>query len=121
MMAVVAVMLVIGFSAFKVGIQPTTDVWFEVELKDQNQPTTPDNLKILGVASTPPLNAAGDFCGTKNLIDTCMVRLDVSNLIANSIPLSTLEDHTIEEAELLYDSPISPETGGDGYARQIEN
>ena len=91
-------------------------VWYEVEVDNPALGQTPSNLKITGIATAPPQEDSGDFCGTKNHSDSCMVRLNTDNLLNQSEVIGL----TITEAFTLKNAPVSPESLGDGYARSIE-
>ncbi len=105
-----------GISSVKSSKLLAGPVWYEIQVVDPELGQIPNNLKITAIASTPPQEEAGDFCGTKNHFDSCMVRLNTDNLTNPNEVLNL----TISQANSTKNAPVSPESGGDGYARSTE-
>lgn len=91
-MAIVAVMMVAGFSAFKVTKQHNDPEigWFNVT-PDNSNPTNPNLFLIGGFVSVN--EPTGSTCNRTKTIDACQIHLDLEDVAApETIPGMTLED-----------------------------
>lgn len=110
------VAMFVGFSAFTyVERSQQTAQWYEVSAINPAQPHTKENLQIddLFSGTPPPNDPLG--CATSNPSDTCLVRLDIQDIDDPEDLLGmSIADAENEGAF------VSPESGGDGYARHPE-
>jgi hypothetical protein len=92
-MAIVAVVMVVGFSAFKVVESQNNDPevgWFAVT-PNSGDPTNPDLYLIGGFQDINP--PSGPNCDITNSVDACQVYLDLEDVASpEDIPGMTLEE-----------------------------
>lgn len=92
-MAIVAVMMVVGFSAFKVSESKRATYWFTLEKIDSGLPTTPDNMRIVDYLQgfTPPATSF-TACALDNNGDLCHIGVDLSGVLPQNLENMDVED-----------------------------
>lgn len=107
-MAIVAVVMIVGFSAFKMSETKRATYWYTLEKINPGLPTTPDNMRIVDYLSgfTPP-QSSFTACALENNGDLCHIGVDLLGRLPQD-----LVDMDVEDALAL--SGVS----GEDYSKQ---